>query len=145
MTEPSSAPTDLREADSLLAGINRSIFFKALILSTIVHLLFMGISSFSLYKDWAEYGVRSGTHGFHTPSVIKTIKRENVQAEQEAARNQKLEERIAAQRAEAQAAAANATPTPVPETSMSPTEEPTVEPLPPKQNFSLDDLPGLGL
>ncbi len=147
MTDSNTPSNDLREADALLVNINRSIFTRALLFSTVVHIGFLALSSFSLYKDWATYGMFSDKRGFHTPSEIKSIRREQAKDAEDAERTKRMEARLAEQRAQASLADANATPTPDPAAAATaaPAAEPTVEPLPPKPGFSLDDLPGLGL
>lgn len=139
----------------LLDGINQSIFLKALMISAGVHLIFVFGTSFGLYKDWATYGMTSENYGFHTPSVMKTIKRDLVAEQEEAERQKKLDERMAEQEKAAAEAAANETPEPEGEAegeekgeaateSDTPTP-PEIEPMAPKENFSLDDMPGLSL
>jgi hypothetical protein len=142
---PEDTP-NTREPESLLTNVNHSIFFKGLLISAAVHIAFLGLTSFGLYRDWAEYGFRSEI-GFHTPSNIQRLQRDRAR-EREAAERERREEERRADRAaraledeerrerEADAAPARATPqTPA---------EPEIEPLPPRP-FSLDDLPDLDI
>ena len=139
-------PSTELNPERLLDSINRSIFVRAFLMSLVVHLVIVFASSFGLYKDWSVYGIQSEDYGFHIPSVIKTIKRDVAAANEEAQRQKHLEERIAEQTAEADQ---SSTPEPVEETeSTSQPETPTppeIEPMAPKENFSLDDMPGLSL
>ncbi len=147
----SNATLTERDPERLLDSINKSIFVKALLMSTVVHLIFVLGSSFSLYKDWAEYGISSEDNGFHTPSKIKAIKRNMAEQKEEEERQQKLEERLEQQRAEAAEAEANATPEaeapaePEGNAGDETPKPPEIEPMEPKGSFSLDDVPGLGL
>ncbi len=138
-----TTPQKENDPARLLEGMNRSIFIKAMLISIVVHLVFVFGSSFGLYKDWSTYGMTSEDYGFHTPSVIKTIKRDVAAAKEEAEREQKLKERMAEQ----QAAAAEATPAPEPTAAVEPEtpKAPEIEPMAPKESFSLDDMPGLSL
>lgn len=136
--------SETREPESLLQGINRSIFAKALILSTVVHLVFLGGTSFALYRDWAEYGVRSDEYGFHTPSTLKTLQRDQAKKAEEAERTAREEARRDEQRARAMEEAEREPEEQARDTRPdAPPAEPTIEPLPPR-SFSLDDV-GLDL
>jgi len=142
-----ATPVSAREPDQLLVTINQSIFTKAMLVSVVAHLLFIALTSFALYRDWAEYGIRSDNLGFHTPSDIKSIKRERVKQQEQAERDAKLQARLQEQRAAAtlEAEKKEASPPAAGSPATAPTAVPEVEPLPPKQSFSLDDLPALGL
>ena len=143
MTDPTPTP-ETREPEALLLGINQSIFTKALLVSLVAHTLLLGGTSFALYRDWAEHGVRSEQYGFHTPSTLKTIKLDLIKEEEDAQRRAREEERLADQRARAMAEA-DAEPTPAPRatTPGAPPAEPEIDPLP-RRAFSLDDV-GLDL
>ncbi|MCC5848401.1 MAG: hypothetical protein JJU29_09920 [Verrucomicrobia bacterium] len=132
--------SETREPESLLQGINRSIFTKALIVSTVIHVVVLGGTSFALYRDWAEYGIRSEKYGFHTPSTLKTLQRDQAKEAEEAERTAREEARRDEQRARAMEEAERE-PEERPRTTRpdGPPEEPTIEPLPPR-SFSLDDV-----
>lgn len=85
--------------DGLLKDINKSILAKGIIIALVAHAVVVFGTSFSLYRDWAEFGVK-------TPSQIKTIKKENRIAAEKAAR----EEEIKRKADEAAAMASNAAP-----------------------------------
>lgn len=135
-----------RDPESLLTSINRSIFLKGLLISALAHFAFLGLTSFGLYRDWAEYGLRSEI-GFHTPSNIKRLQQTRARERETAERDRREEQRRADQAARAledeerRAQAPDATPTPA---AAQPPAEPTIEPLPPRP-FSLDDLPDLDI
>ena len=140
--------SESREPESLLQGINRSIFTKALLVSTVVHFAFLGVTSFGLYREWGEFGMFSEAYGFHTPSDLKQLRRDRAEEAEDTARQEAEEARRDARRAEAMAeaeaeeAARDAEPT-APRGSQRGTQppptEPEVEPLPPRA-FSLDDV-----
>ena len=73
---------------------------KALMVSLAAHVVFVLITSFGLYSDWAEYGVKM-------PNTIKQIKKANTVAAGKAEREAKIkaEEEIRLKR-DAEAAAA---------------------------------------
>jgi len=140
MNEPS--PNSPREPDQLLLGINRSILAKALLISAAVHAAVLLFTSFALYRDWAELGLRSEA-GFHTPSVMKQVRQKRIREADAQERAKREEARRADQAARAledeerRAAAPKTTPT-----AETPVAPPEIEPLP-QRPFSLDDLPDL--
>lgn len=138
---PDSSQT--REPEALLLGINRSIFTMALVVSLAAHALVLGTTSFSLYSEWAELGIRSEEYGFHTPSILKTIRSDLAREQEDAARREREEERLAAQRERAMQEAREEDarePTPArPQNQQERPVEPEIEPLP-RRPFSLDDI-----
>ena len=85
--------------DSLLKDINKSILTKGIVIALVAHAIIVFGTSFSLYRDWAKYGVK-------TPSAIKAQKKE----EQIAADKAKREEEIKRKAEESAALASNAAP-----------------------------------
>lgn len=85
--------------DSLLKDINKSILTKGIVIALVAHAIVVFGTSFSLYRDWAKYGVK-------TPSAIKAQKKE----EQIAADKAKREEEIRRKAEESAALASNAAP-----------------------------------
>jgi hypothetical protein len=85
--------------DVLLKDINKSILTKGIVIALIAHAIIIFGTSFSLYRDWAKYGVK-------TPSAIKAQKKE----EQIAADKAKREEEIKRKAEESAALASNAAP-----------------------------------
>jgi hypothetical protein len=85
--------------DSLLKDINKSILTKSIVIALVAHAIIIFGTSFSLYRDWAKYGVKS-------PSAIKTQKKE----EKVAADKAKREEEIKRKAEESAALASNAAP-----------------------------------
>ncbi len=85
--------------DSLLKDINKSILTKGIVIALVAHAIVVFGTSFSLYRDWATYGVK-------TPSAIKAQKKE----EQIAADKAKREEEIRRKAEESAALASNAAP-----------------------------------
>lgn len=135
-----------REPEQLLEKINRSIFLKALLISLVVHVVFAGVTSFSLYGKWAEYGMFKEGYGLLSPSEIREIEQEARKAEREQERNQEMEARIEERRQQAdlemedeEETEPEETATPEPESDAEP-EAPEVEPLPPAEGFSLEDF-----
>ena len=85
--------------DNLLKDINKSILTKGIIIALVAHAIVIFGTSFSLYRDWAKYGVKS-------PSAIKAQKKE----EKVAADKAKREEEIKRKAEESAALASNAAP-----------------------------------
>lgn len=85
--------------DSLLKDINKSILTKGIVIALVAHAVIVFGTSFSLYRDWAKYGVK-------TPSAIKAQKKE----EKVAADKAKREEEIKRKAEESAALASNAVP-----------------------------------
>ncbi len=85
--------------DSLLKDINKSILTKGIVIALVAHAIIIFGTSFSLYRDWAKYGVK-------TPSAIKAQKKE----EKVAADKAKREEEIKRKAEESAALASNAAP-----------------------------------
>ena len=135
-----------REPDELLVGVRRSILGLALVLSTVIHVVVIGGSSFSLYRDWAKYGLTSDELGFHTPSDINQIKNREQREADDAARKAAIEKRASEAAARAAQAASNAAPATATApaaagdgsaASGTPTvKPPEVEPLAPKTEFT---------
>ena len=126
--------------DALLEPIQHSVLGLALAASAIIHLVLIVGTSFGLYRDWGEYGLRSDDLGFHTPAKINLIKnRQQREAEEE-------ERRLASERRAAEAAAASEktgsaaeAATAAPTDSGNAVTAPEVEPLPPKADFTFGD------
>ena len=125
--------------DSLLKDINKSILTKGLIIALVAHAIIVFGTSFSLYRDWAKYGVKS-------PSAIKAQKKE----EKVAAEKAKREEEIKRKAEESAALASNAVPaqakvrasTDAKAEATSTVKPPEIQPLKPASTdeLSLDDI-----
>jgi len=131
--------------DDLLEGIGKSIMGKALLYSVIGHLLLTVLTSFSLFKDWTVYGVKS-------PSAINAIRTEENRVREEQERREKAAAKAAAAaKAEEEAAAAktnqtataaggtNATAAAAAPAADGKVTPPEVQPLPPKKEFEYGD------
>lgn len=134
------------EPDDLLAGIRHSILGLAIVISTVVHLILIGVTSFGLYRDWGEFGLHSAEYGFHTPSVMNQIKTARQRAADDEARRVAAEEKAAAAAAVAAAAANNATAGTAEAAAgntntldAAPVTPPELEPLPPKADFNFGE------
>lgn len=137
----------MKTPDELVVGIERSIFGRALLISVIVHVVLIGGTSMSLYKDWQKYG-------FHAPSYINAVKTQENREAEEARRKAAAEEKAAKEAAKAEemkafaatngvkkagaksaaAGAKAATPAAAVEEAKDKTP-PELEPLPPKKDF----------
>lgn len=95
------------DPDQLLASTGASYLTPALTISIIAHIVLIGLTSFGLYADWGEYGVKCDEHSFHTPSIVNLHRTQAQKAAEEAARKAKLEKE-ADERAKKDAAAAEA-------------------------------------
>ena len=142
---PAPAPAAGREPDDLLVEVRRSILGLALLISSAIHFVLIGGTSFGLYRDWGKYGLSSPEMGFHTPSKMNLIKNRLQREADDAARKKAAEERAAASAAAAAtnaptatvaAAGAAATNTSASAGAIKP---PEVEPLPPKSEFSFGE------
>ena len=127
------------DPDNLLKDINQSIMLKGLTISVLVHAVVIFGTSFSLYKDWQEYGVKA-------PSYINVEKKKQKREAEEAARIAAAEARDAQRAADAAKAAESA-----PASSNAPSASGTSlrddplkalesEILPPIKKFELDDF-----
>lgn len=85
--------------DGLLKDINKSILAKAIVIALVAHAIVVFGTSFSLYRDWAQYGVKS-------PSAIKNQKKEERLAAEKAARDEEIKRKAD----EAAALSSNAVP-----------------------------------
>jgi hypothetical protein len=135
-----------REPEALLKSVNKSIFIKALVISAVVHFVFAGVTSFSLYKSWAKHGMFKEGYGLLSPSDIREIEEDEKKAALDAEQEAKMAARLDEQRKQAKLEMekkeeGQSTPEP-PATEESEPQVPEIEPLPPKE-FSLDDLPEL--
>lgn len=147
MTDNTSAHYE-QDPEALLTRCNRSILLKALLISTVVHVGFAGVTSMSLYRDWARHGMFRDGYGLLSPSEMRVIEKDEAKEAERKARDAKMAEELQAQRAEAKLAVASdeaAAPTAAPAAPESTPTAPEIEPLPPKESFSIDDLPGLDL
>lgn len=137
-TTPARAGT--REPDELLVEVRRSILGFALIVSTVIHVVLIGGSSFSLYRDWGKYG-------FHTPSTINLLKNQELREADDAARKAAAEAKATAAAAFAATnapAAAVASSAPAGDkggttTNTGAIKPPEVQPLPPKNDFTFGE------
>ena len=140
----------MKTPDELVVGIERSIFGRALLISVIVHVVLIGGTSMSLYKDWQKYG-------FHAPSYINAVKTQENREAEEARRKAAAEEKAAKEAAKAEemkafaatngvkkaagaakSAAAGAAKATAPAAAVEETKDktpPELEPLPPKKDF----------
>jgi hypothetical protein len=66
-TKPASATMGHRDPDELLVEVRRSIMGFAVVVSTIIHLVVIGFTSFGLYRDWGEYRHVQRRDGFPLP------------------------------------------------------------------------------
>ena len=140
--------------DDLLTNIGKSIMFKAMLLSIIGHVVFTGVTSISLWTDWATDWERFGLKAPGTINAIKGEDRkiaEEKKRKEEAAAKAEAEAKAAAEKAEAEAKekekaekaklegqggggeAAAAT------DEKGEKKPPEVQPLPPKKDFELGD------
>jgi cytoskeletal protein RodZ len=110
-----------RDPDELMADVNRSILSKSLLLSLVVHVALLGLTSFGLYRAWAEYG-------FMLPHEIKEKK-------QAAAREAEEARRRAAREAAAEEAAG--------ETAEAPAEPDAAPPAAPAGGEAEEDVPAV--
>ncbi len=140
----------IKDPDDLLKNVGKSMVAKGIIIALIIHAVVIFGTSFSLYKDWRVYGVK-------TPSSIKAIKKaEKIEAEKKA-RDAEI-----ARKAEAAAvAASNAVPVSAEAKASADKAEgtlggdaadtepaqqkkaPELEPLPPSDGFELDSSFGI--
>lgn len=130
--------------DRLLVNIGKSIMFKAMVISIIAHVVFTGITSIGLFKDWCTYGVKSPS----AINAIRTQERKDAEAKQRKAEAEaKAKEAEAKREEEKKAAATNQVnkaaankggdaPTAGKGDAKTP---PEVQPLPPKKEFQLGD------
>jgi len=139
--------------DDLLQGIGKSIMAKALLYSVIGHFVLTVLTSFSLFKDWTVYGVKS-------PSAINAIRTQENRAKEEEARRQKAAAKAAAAQAAEEAAKTNqvaaaaggtnataqatggtnaAVQAVAPAATGGAVTPPEVQPLPPKKEFEYGD------
>lgn len=70
----------VKDPDELMVEVNRSIVVKTLVVSFLAHFLIIGLTSFSLYADWSQYGV-------NWPTEIKRIKKEEAEKAEQAKRD----------------------------------------------------------
>ena len=118
---------NLSGPDRLLVNIGKSIMFKAMVISIIAHVVFTGITSIGLFKDWCTYGVKSPS----AINAIRTQERKDAEAKQRKAEAEaKAKEAEAKREEEKKAAATNQGDAKTP---------PEVQPLPPKKEFQLGD------
>jgi hypothetical protein len=145
-TTSTAAQAANRDPDDLLSDVRRSILGGALLISALIHLVLIGGTSFSLYRDWGKYGLSSPEMGFHTPSKINLIKNRLRREADDAAR------KAAAEKRAAEAAAFSATNAPASTasaatgadlggaaTNAGAIKPPELKPLPPKSDFSFGE------
>lgn len=82
---------EVADPDTLMDEVRRSHMTRAILISLVAHLLLLGLTSFGLFSDWAEYG-------FMMPVEIKAEKAARAEIE----RKRKAEEE-AEKKAEARA------------------------------------------
>ena len=132
--------------DELLTDIERSVFGRALVGSTILEAGVVGAASISVVQDWTEYGV-------HSPSWINAEKTKARKEAEETRRREEAEKKAAAEEAKAaemRAAASNETakasgkaaepaqaaPAEAAKTEAKEVKQPPeIKPLPPKKGF----------
>ena len=114
----------MKKPEELVAGIERSIFGRALLVSILAHAVLLGGTSLQLYTDWAKYGV-------HSPSYINSLKTQERKEAETATRKAAAEEAAAKAAAAATNKMAKAAATEDGEQKTPPEEEP----LPPKEDF----------
>ena len=140
--------------DDLLVNIGKSIMFKAMLWSIIGHIVFTGVTSISLWTDWATDWERFGLKAPGTINAIKGEDRkiaEEKKRKEEAAAKAEAEAKAAAEKAEKEAkakapagaapaaSAAGTTNAPAAAAENGEKKPPEVQPLPPKKNFELGD------
>ncbi|MBR1920579.1 MAG: hypothetical protein IJ829_01090, partial [Kiritimatiellae bacterium] len=76
----------MKRPDELLANVEHSIFARALALSVALHVVLIGATSVSLFRDWTEYGV-------HSPSYINNEKTRIRREAEEAHRREEAEKK----------------------------------------------------
>lgn len=86
------ADRTVRAPDELMATVSHSILAKTLLFSFVLHIALLGLTSFSLYSDWAKYG-------FMPPHEIKEVKKQKRQADEEAQREEERLKRVNEERA----------------------------------------------
>ncbi len=127
--------------DSLLKDINKSILTKGIVIAVVAHAIIIFGTSFSLYRDWAKYGVKS-------PSAIKTQKKEEKVAADKAKREEEIRRKaeesaaLASNAAPAQASAQTKTAAPADAKADGTVKLPEIQPLKPASTdeLSLDDI-----
>ncbi len=127
----------MKKPEELLTEVNKSVFGRALVISVAAHVVLLGATSVSLFRDWATYGV-------HSPSYINAEKTRERNEAEEARRREEAEKKAAAEAAKAaseKSAAATNAPAKA-EKAVEPasggTKEkapPEIKPLPPKDSF----------
>ncbi len=131
------------DPDALLKPITKPSMGSDIMISTIGHVLLIGLTSFGLFASWAKWGV-------HAPNQIKVLEKEAAKAEAAKA----AEAAAAAKAEEAKAAAAAAPKAAKPEAKAPDAPKPPAETAQPKRpetpldnqiekpakNFDLDEL-----
>lgn len=125
-----------KDPDELLKETNRSTLTKAMLISTVIHFVLIFGTSFGLYADWVEVG------GIHSPSTIKQMRAKSEKDAADEERRVAAEKRAVEMAAAAEAAPASkpaATPAPTPTPPLASPTAPDLEPLPPKEGFTLGE------
>lgn len=125
-----------KDPDELLKETNRSTLAKAMLISTVIHCVLIVGTSFGLYADWVEVG------GIYSPSTIKQMRAKSEKDAADEERRVAAEKRAAEMAAAAEAAPASkpaATPAPTPAPPQASPTAPDLEPLPPKEGFTLGE------
>ncbi len=119
----------MKKPEELVAGIERSILGRALLVSILAHAVLLGGTSLQLYMDWSKYGV-------HSPSYINSLKTQERKAAETATRKAAAEE-AAAKSAAAKSAAAETNKTTKAAAAADGEQKtpPEEEPMPPKKDF----------
>ena len=119
----------MKKPEELVAGIERSIFGRALLVSILAHAALLGGTSLQLYTDWAKYGV-------HSPSYINSLKTQERKEAETATRKAAAEDAAAkAVAAKSAAAETNKTAKAAANADGEQKTPPEEEPLPPKKDF----------
>lgn len=76
------------DPETLLADSMKTSLRSGIYLSTLIHLVLIGLTSFGLYRSWIKWGLVSDK-GFNTPNVIKQLEKEAAKAAEKKAREEK--------------------------------------------------------
>lgn len=80
---------EVADPDTLMDEVKQSRMIRTILVSLVAHLLFLGLTSFGLYTDWAEYGLMM-------PSEIKAEKAARVEAERKRKATEEADKKAAA-------------------------------------------------
>lgn len=80
---------EVADPDTLMDEVKQSRMTRTILLSLVAHLLFLGLTSFGLYTDWAEYGLMM-------PSEIKAEKAARAEVERKRKAKEEADQKAAA-------------------------------------------------